>query len=1154
MAAWDNDPIITPAAQVAPSAAIAPPVMGAAPAVPAANPWDNDPIVQAAPKPVAPAVSAPAPVVAQPAPVAAQQLSPIPSPLSSPPAAAPVQDAAPATPEPGFLDKVGNFFTGADRETRATNELPELQNSGLLAGLGMSPAKAAALSATLATTLDPEEMSRILKASSPDIGVEQDEKGNFIVANNKTGAQAVVNKPGVSALDALQLAATAGAYAPSGGAASLVGKGILKSAAAVGAASALTETGLQAAQAAEGGSFDPADVALAGVGGAGGDLVAQGVGAIGKAARSAIAGRKAEGDALVSGYDTAVAGGETPASAAERLVGNVPVPTQQTAAEAVVNATNSSGKAQDKNIGAVLEQVSPDQSVLDAAQRLDLGVDLTPAQFSSSQAYREIEQGLSSLPGSPLNAKQNESYNALAQRADKLITDFGGSTDKARFSDDFRSQGIDTVNRLEQGATNLYGQVSAAIPKDAPAVADNALAHLQARLTTLNGDTSLLTTPEQRAYRALTADPDIGKPLVSTVGLKVPERHVAAAQAVAQDANGLVTDLGGSFDKARFSDTYKAQNLATVERLEKHSDEIFQQINKAIPATYSAPATTTVGFLNNKLDDFGGRSALMSTAERRTLSNLSPKEGDLPGEIVEPTYAALDAVRRQVGAGYKGCGIFAQSDTADLDALYGTLSQDQQRIVDEVSPELGAQFKQGKALIVERKGIERGLKSTIGIDLTGSVANKLSSSLKALSTGDFQAFDRTIANVPDNLKRQAVATALSDVFTGGKGKELNVPALTTWYENMSKNPAAKARLTNLLPAPAVQRLERLYANSKLLQDTVTGKTPDNTLRTPSFISLDSIRRQAESKLKASSFPGEDAQAISGLHSALLSDQQVVADAHGVGDSFKYARELAAKRDVAHGNLTDLLGKELHGAVTSTLGTAVDQLKKGNLRTFDTVMSKIPEDMRQGAVLTALNDAFTSSSHSAQDLATKGFADWYGGISRHAAAKERLLKYLPEEAGKQLEDIYTVAKGMANAAGSKIRTGLITGLLEGYTSANGLLAKVWDVGKQVGTAEGVTSSLGFPGAGTLGVLYKTLSTQKTPIKEAAGKFLASPQFNDAMKAYILAGGAMRANVLARQKQMVRTLIYKKWAAALGDDATARIAAVGPVVYLTEQTKQ
>ena len=127
---------------------------------------------------------------------------------------------------------------------------------------------------------------------------------------------------------------------------------------------------------------------------------------------------------------------------------------------------------------------------------------------------------------------------------------------------------------------------------------------------------------------------------------------------------------------------------------------------------------------------------------------------------------------------------------------------------------------------------------------------------------------------------------------------------------------------------------------------------------------------------------------------------MVADAHGVGDSFKYARELAAKRDVAHGNLTDLLGKELHGAVTSTLGTAVDQLKKGNLRTFDTVMSKIPEDMRQGAVLTALNDAFTSSSHSAQDLATKGFADWYGGISRHAAAKERLLKYLPEEAGKQ----------------------------------------------------------------------------------------------------------------------------------------------------------
>ncbi|MGV8917843.1 MAG: lytic transglycosylase [Pseudomonas sp.] len=1123
-----------------------------------AQDWDSISTVKAAVSPGVgtAAVSAPSPATS---PVTAQApdsqtsstaLSPIaPAQTGSQPTPEP-----PAATEPGFLDKAGNFFTGADRETRATNELPELQNSGLLAGLGMSPAKAAALSATLATTLDPEEISRILKASSPDIGVEQDEKGNFLVANNKTGARAVVNKPGFSGLDALQLGATAAAYAPSGGAASLVGRGVLKSAAAVGAASALTETGLQAAQASQGGSFDPADIALAGVGGAGGDLVAQGVGALGKAARSAIAGRKAQGDALVSGYDAAVAGGESPASAAQRFGGDVPAPTQQTAAEAVVNATNSSGRAQDKNIAAVVEQAAPDQSVLDAAQRLQLGAELTPAQYSSNQAYREVEQGLASIPGSPLTVQQTNAHEALAQRADKLITDFGGSTDKGQFSDEFKNQGLDTVNRLDQGASNLYGQVSAAIPKDAPAAADNALAHLQSRLAALNGDTSLLTTPEQRAYRALAADPDVGKPLVSTVGLKVPERYAPAAQAVAQDANGLVSDLGGSFDKARFSDTYKAQNLATVDKLEKQSDEIFQQINKAIPATYSAPATSTVGFLNQKLEDFGGRSALMSSAERRTLANLSPKEGSLPGEIVEPTYAALDAVRRQVGAGYKRRGIFAEADTADLDALYGTLSQDQQRIVDQVSPELGAQFKQGKDLIIQRKGIENGLKSTIGIDLSGSVANKLSTSLKALSNGDFQSFDRTVANIPDNLKRPAIATALSDAFTGGKGKELNVPALTAWYENLSKNSVAKARLTDLLPAPAVQRLERLYANSKLLQDTVTGKVPDNTLRTPSFSSLDNIRRQAESKLKASNFPGEDSQAIAGLHSALLTDQQKVADAHGVGSSFKYARDLSAKRDEAHGNLTDLLGKDLHGALSSKLGTSVDQLKKGDFRSFDAVMSKIPENMRQGAVLTSLNNAFTSGSRNAPQLTATGFANWYGGITRHAGAKQKLLSYLPEDAGKQLEDIYTVAKAMSDAAGAKIHSGRIEAVLKGFSADNGMIAKIWDVGKQAAAAEGVSHALGFPGAGTVGVLVKVLSAQKLPINEAASKFLASERYRDALKAYVIAGGTMRANVLARQKQLTRTSIYKKWVGALGHEAAARVAAVGPLVYLTEESAE
>ena len=134
----------------------------------------------------------------------------------------------PAKEEPGTLDKLGSMITGSDRQTRATEELPELQNSGLLAGLDIPAGQRAAVTAALVTMTDPQEIAKTLQSLSPAIGIQQDEKGNLIAANNQTGARAVINKPGVSGLDALQATGIGAAFAPTGGAASAVGGGILK--------------------------------------------------------------------------------------------------------------------------------------------------------------------------------------------------------------------------------------------------------------------------------------------------------------------------------------------------------------------------------------------------------------------------------------------------------------------------------------------------------------------------------------------------------------------------------------------------------------------------------------------------------------------------------------------------------------------------------------------------------------------------------------------------------------------------------------------------------------------------------------------------------------------------------------------------------------
>lgn len=772
---------------------------------------------------------------AYPAPKPAQPISQQPQSLAgaNPPAGAQSQRTQ---QKPGILDRIGNFFTGADRETRATRDLPELQNSGLLSGIGIDPIKAAQISATLATTLDPQEAGKILSAASPDIGIQQDEKGNWLAANNKTGARAVINKPGVSGMDALQLAATGALYSPAGGAATKLGVTGLKGAAALGGAAALTETGIQGAQAAAGGTFDSSDVAYSAAGGVAGDLVARGIGAMGNAARTSLAGQQAQAASLRSSFDSAVAAGEDPATAAARLLGQpAPTPTREGTASAVANAATASKRQQIPTIDSLASEVAPSQPILSAAERLGVRDQLIPSQYSSSQAYREIEQGLASIPGSQLNVQQKEAYAALAQQADNLITGYGGTVDKSGLSDRFKQHGLNTI-----------------------------------------------------------------------------------------------------------------------EALGKQSDDLYTQVSAAIPATTKTAPTSTINYLNAKIADLGDRT-LLSPAERRTIGSLT--RTDEAGNPVAPNYAALDYLRKQVGSGLRNAGPFKDAESGSLKQLYAALSDDQQRTAEAAG--VGQLFSIAKSLVAQRKQVEDGLHQVIGKDLKGALASALGGSLKQLGTGNFKDFDRIIAQVPAN-------------------------------------------------------------------------------------------------------------------------------------------------------------------------------------------------MRQEAVLTSLNDVFTAGSRAEKQLSAPGFVDWYSSLQRNDAARQRLQKYLPIGASQQLDDIATVAKGMRDASRERITTGRISSLLENFANEGGMLGKLWDVGRKAAAAEGVTSSIGIPGAGTVGVLASTLSKQKTPIAQAAGDLLASQRFKDAVNATARSGGTAAANVKAREKQLMRTAVYKKWVSALSNESAARVALVGPLAYLANSS--
>jgi len=110
--------------------------------------------------------------------------------------------------------------------------------------------------ATILTTFDPLEAAQLFKQADPALTEVITPEGEVMLYNRNTGAMASINKPGPSKMDAMQGAFTASLFALAARPAKLTQQAL----AGMGTAAAI-----EATQAAQGGEFNPMDVALEGL-------------------------------------------------------------------------------------------------------------------------------------------------------------------------------------------------------------------------------------------------------------------------------------------------------------------------------------------------------------------------------------------------------------------------------------------------------------------------------------------------------------------------------------------------------------------------------------------------------------------------------------------------------------------------------------------------------------------------------------------------------------------------------------------------------------------------------------------------------------------------------------------------------------------------
>jgi hypothetical protein len=485
--------------------------------------------------------------------------------------------------EKSFLSSVGEFFSGSDRQTEATKNLPEIGQGGLL--FGEDKTKAAAITPALLSATDPEEMAQILQSNFENIGIVRDQQGNVFAANNKTGSKVVLNKPGVSQIDILQGLGIASLFTPAGAT-----QGALRVAGAAGATSA----GIEAVQAVSGGDFSFQQIAI--------DTVAAGL--------------------LDKAFTVAKATGRKIRDVLKNDVGVDPDIALQGVDPDILKATDdlidsAFGVADDvapPNVGETLREASQPnltpKALATIKQAEEQGVQLTKAQATGDFASSEAEQTLLksvSAEGSKARAFEEQQQEQLKIAAEKFTEKFGGSS---RLTE--ATGGVAELTARDKGA-----QIQAAL-EDVQALTRQEVTSLYKLAADTTGDTLPLNNQElvNQADEIMNILP-VTKEVRETI-----DTALAKFGLLGNEVAPLTRNLNAVIDG-----TKRIEIVGEITPLTLNNAEAFrQQLNKAVGSDTTGAASSIVRSLDNQVNELIKQGGLGQADAVRTKAFVTARE------------------------------------------------------------------------------------------------------------------------------------------------------------------------------------------------------------------------------------------------------------------------------------------------------------------------------------------------------------------------------------------------------------------------------------------------------------------------------------------------------------------------------------------------
>ena len=246
--------------------------------------------------------------------------------------------------------------------------------------------------------------------------------------------------------------------------------------------------------------------------------------------------------------------------------------------------------------------------------------------------------------------------------------------------------------------------------------------------------------------------------------------------------------------------------------LNTQAGKVYDAVDEVVPKTSIVDLPKLGATLDAIKAEVGEKG--MSAAERNLAKMI--EDGNV-------TYGRLKREKTLIGKALnKMESPYGSMAEADLKRLYAALADDQLTNVGNIGgEELRQQLRGANLIYAKERALGNRIVNAFGNDLEGSIANKMRTAITGAAKGDAGEFNRLLKTVPEDLRKETLATALASVTRSARGAEkggFGFSEFADIYPKLRANPPVYKTIVDTLGKDSADVLRDLYEVSKRITE------------------------------------------------------------------------------------------------------------------------------------------------------------------------------------------------------------------------------------------------------------------------------------------------------------------------------------------------